>query len=570
MRQKIVIIITTFVFFLLISGLINLQVLHTAKFKELSSKNCIRLIPQIGCRGKIIDRNGDTIVDSILSYDVTVLPQEKNALSRTLSNLSLILNISLQDLIKSFKQGYISSSIPVTVARNIELKKAIALEELKSDTSGVIIQPHPVRSYPYGKLASHIIGYLNEIDHWRLTKLEDYGYKTKDIVGFGGIEEKYDYFLREEDGGTSLEVDRRGRTVRVVGFEPPKNGKNIQLTLDINIQKITEESLADRKGSVVIMDPNNGEIIAMASFPDFDPAVFIKQSNSTINALFDNPDAPLFNRAISGIYPPGSVFKAPVAIAGLETGKINSSTSFNCTGEVFVGKQKFACWNVHDQQDLIEALAHSCNTFFYRTGMLLGAQFIYDYAVKFGLGKSTGIDLPYESAGIAPNPIWKRMNRFKQWFEGDTVNYSIGQGDLLVTPLQIVRMMAVFANKGNLVSPYLVKNVEGKDISSYQRKIIKLSFKDSNIEQVRSGLRGVVSYPKGTGNILAMPDLSVAGKTGTAQATGGLSHAWFAGFFPFDEPKFAICVFLERGGPGHNACVLAKQIIERMKQEGLI
>ena len=570
MRIKIIGIITLSIFVFLVLGLLNFQLLQGKKYRDLSDKNCIRLIPQLGCRGKILDRNGEVIVDSVLSYDVMVLPQEAIDFDQTIARISRVLGISERSLKNKFQQSFISSSVPSTIAENIDIKKAIASEELKVDLAGVVIQPHPLRHYPYGDIASHVIGYLGEIDRWRLTKLEDYGYKTKDIVGFGGIEEKYDYYLRQEDGGTSIEVNRKGKIVRVVGFEPPQRGKDLQLTLNIKIQKIAEEALADKKGGVIMMDPYTGEIIALASSPHFDPGVFVAQMQDSIDTIVGSLDAPMFDRSISGVYPPGSIFKVIVAAAGLETGKISLSTSFYCPGEFHVGNQKFACWNTHNQQNLIEAIAHSCNVFFYNTGLLLGPQIMYDYAVKFGLSKPTSIDLPYEAGGFVPNPLWKKIYQLRHWFDGDTANFAIGQGDLQVTPLQMVRMMAVFANNGKLVRPYLLKSVEGKDISMYQRKAVKMPLKENTFRLIRQGLRGVVVFPKGTANVLSTVGIPVAGKTGTAQAAGGLSHAWFVGFFPYNEPKYVMCAFLERGGPGHYACLVAKQIIEKMKEEGLL
>lgn len=300
------------------------------------------------------------------------------------------------------------------------------------------------------------------------------------------------------------------------------------------------------------MEPNTGEILAMASRPNFNPYIFIKRSGYLLSHIFNNPDAPLFNRAISGTYPPGSVFKTIVSSAGLETGKINLGTISYCPGYLNVGNQKFNCWSTHGQQNIIEAIAHSCDVFFYRAGLILGPQMIYEYAVKFGLAKATGIDLPYEAGGFVPHPLWKKIYRFRNWYNGDTANLSIGQGDLLVTPLQMARMMAVFANKGKLVTPYLAKAVDEKDISGIQQKIVNLSLKQGTIEYARQGLRGVVSDAHGTGNILVGLPVSVAGKTGTAEVDGRKSHAWFVGFFPFKEPKFVICVFWNMEAMGLN------------------
>lgn len=570
MRAKIINITVIFLFILLGLGLINLEVLQGSKFKELSNKNCIRLLPQPGARGKILSRHGDTIVDNYIAYDTMVMPQDEQELEKDFSAVSRVLGIPPKELRENFKKNYLGPFMPVAIARNIEVKKAIALEELKMDFPGVVIQSAPLRHYPYGKLACHLLGYLSEIDRWRLTRLADYGYKTKDIIGYTGVEEKYDYYLRQEDGALSVEVDHRGRFVRILGFKPPRDGKDIELTLDLKIQKIVEDNLADKIGSVIIMDPASGEIIALASAPGFNPEVFVKKRNSSIASIFKHPDSLLLNRAISGVYPPGSVFKVVVAAAALEKHKINSATSFFCAGSMQVGRRKFNCWDTHQAQALVGAIAHSCDIFFYHTGLLLGAQDIHDYALKFGLSKPTGIDLPYESVGFVPDPLWKRIRRFQGWFDGDTANFSIGQGDLLATPIQMVRLTGVFANQGYLVEPYIVKKIGGEDISRYQKRISRLNLEEKTREYVRAGLRRAVADPAGTANVLSALPVSVAGKTGTSQVSRGQPHGWFVGFFPFDNPRYVICVFLEHGGSGYYSSVLAKQIIETMLKEGLI
>jgi penicillin-binding protein 2 len=570
MRTKVTSLTIIFLFLILSLRLFYLQIIKTNVFKELSSKNRIRLLPQEGSRGIIFDRKGNIIAGSQLCYDVMVMPESANQTDKLLTKVSEILGITFTDLKKAFKKNYTGQSLPVSVAENIDIKKAMALEELKADFSGLVIQPKPQRLYPYGRLACHVLGYLNEIDHWRLTKLADYGYKTKDIVGFGGVEEKYDYYLRQEEGGTSVEIDHQGRFVRVLGFKPPHNGKDIHLTLDLKIQKIVEEALYDRKGCVILMNPDNGQIIALASSPNFNPAVFIKKQNSGLNYLFNDPNAPLINRALSAVYPAGSVFKVVVACAALETGKLNLSKTFFCPGSMRIGRQEFSCWDRHDYQNLRGAITHSCNVFFYHTGLLIGAQTIYDYALKFGFAKITSIDLPYEAAGQVPSPLRRRIYRLKNWFEGDTANLAIGQGELLVSPLQLTRMMAVFANKGNLVTPYVLKAVAGRDISVEQNRITASSLKQSTIDYMRAALRNVVVDPLGTAHLLADLPVAIAGKTGTAQVSKGQPHGYFVGFFPFSRPQFVICVFLEHGGSGYNACVLAKRIIAMMLKKGLI
>jgi penicillin-binding protein 2 len=571
MKIKVVNWVIFFLFLFLSLAVLNLQLINSRRYRHLSNKNCIRLLPQEGCRGNILDRQGKVMVGNRLSYDLAIIPQDKAQTKKALLAASRVLGRDVDELERNFKNGFIAPFAPVVVARDIEVRQAIALEELKPDITNMIIQMRPVRDYPYGKLGCHIFGYLNEIDRWRLTKLSDYGYQTKDIVGFGGLEEKYDYYLRPEKGGLSLEVDHRGKFVRILGFKPPRDGKDIQLTIDLDIQKIVEDNLANRQGSVIIMDPSSGEIIAMASAPDFNPKLFVKKTNPTVlRNLFNDPQAPLINRAISGVYPPGSIFKLIVAYGALDTKKISTNKTFFCPGSMYVGRREFRCWDIHQRQNLSGAIIHSCDVFFYHSGLIIGAPAIHDYALRFGFGKATAIDLPYESSGFVPSPLWKKIRRLSNWFDGDTANFSIGQGDLMVTPIQTVRMVAVFANRGLMVKPYLVQAIDDKDISVYQRVPAGTKFKEATIDYIAEAMRSTVSEPSGTANILAISGVQVAGKTGTVQVPHGQSHAWFIGFFPFKNPKFAICVFLEHGGSGQVACMLSRRIIEEMLKQGLI
>jgi len=571
MRIKVIKWIIFFLFLFLGFAVLNLQLINGRRYRQLSNKNCIRLLPQEGCRGNILDRQGKVMVGNKLSYDLMIMPQDRAQTKKAILAASRILGKDVNELERNFKNGFIAPFAPVAIAKDIEVRQAMALEELRSDISSIIIQMRPVRDYPYGKLGCHIFGYLNEIDRWRLTELSDYGYQTKDIMGFGGVEEQYDYYLRPEKGGLSLEVDHRGKFVRILGFKPPRDGKDIQLTIDLNIQKIAESKLADRQGSVIIMAPESGEIIAMASSPNFNPKLFVKRINpAALRNLFNDPRAALVNRAISGVYPPGSVFKLVVAYGALDTKKLDTNKAFFCPGSMYVGRREFKCWDVHQRQNLFTGIIHSCDVFFYHTGLIVSAQVIHDYALRFGFGKVTAIDLPYESSGFVPSPLWKKIRRLSNWFDGDTANFSIGQGDLLVTPIQIVRMVAVFANKGLSVRPYIVKSIDGGDISAYQRGSSETKFKEAAIEYIADAMRSTVSEPTGTAHILAIPGVQVAGKTGTVQVPHGQSHAWFTGFFPFKNPRFAICVFLEHGGSGQAACVLTRQIIEAMLEEGLI
>lgn len=554
-------------FILIVISLFNLEIIQGRSFRGLGDKNCIRLVSQRGSRGRIIDRNGILIAGSKVSYDLIFMPQDGIREDSMEAKISSILGEEYDIKSKSLR---FNSSMPVVIANNLKLRQAVSLGQLKIDFPCINIQANPLRFYPNHKLACHILGYLGEIDRWRLTKLEDYGYKTRDIVGFGGIEEKYDYYLRDEEGGFSFQVDHQGRMVRTLGFKPPVNGKDVGLTIDLRIQKIVEDALDGKKGAVILMNPYTGEILALASAPGFNPNAFIGREGSSVSRLFKDPAAPLVNRAISAAYPAGSVFKLVVAAAALENKKIGRYTSFLCQGQTKVGRQDFKCWSTHGQQDVVEALAHSCNVFFYKVGLLVGAQGIHDYALKLGLSHATGFDLPYEKQGFIPSPLFKKISTLQSWFDGDTANLSIGQGEVLVTPMQITRMMAVFANRGYLVTPHITRSIDGRGMVRYRKKPEKVGLKQDTINWINEGLKGVISYPGGTGNVLSTVGIDIAGKTGTAQAPPKASHAWFSGFFPFKNPKFVICVFLEHGGPGYYSCVVAKRIIEDMLAQGLI
>jgi penicillin-binding protein 2 len=354
--------------------------------------------------------------------------------------------------------------------------------------------------------------------------------------------------------------------VRVIGYRVPQDGKDIQLTIDIRLQKLVGELISDQRAAIIIMNPHTGEILALASSPGFNPNIFIENSGYSIKDILSDSRSPLLNRAISGIYPAGSLFKVVVATAALEN--ITHIPKFFCPGSINIGKRTYKCWNLHEEEDIVEAIIHSCNVFFYRLGLLLGPDLIAEYAHKFGLGNPSGIDLPYEKAGFIPTPFWKRIKRLENWYDGDTANLAIGQGELLITPLQAVRLMAVFANGGKLVTPHLIYALQGRQIKPPQ--VINLRLKDKTLSLMKMALKRVIADPSGTAYIAYKEDLEIAGKTGSAQVTKGRAHGWFAGFCPAKEPKIAFVVFLENGEAGYYACVLARQLFERMLSEGLL
>ncbi|MBU1871572.1 MAG: penicillin-binding protein 2, partial [Candidatus Omnitrophica bacterium] len=449
-------------FILLWIALFYLQIISFPQYHQLSQANRIRILPQPASRGRILDCNGNILAADDLSYNLLLIPESRQFPQEQISKLSKILSVSEEELKQEFSKKYTLPFVPLLLSEDLPLEQAVAIGQLKYDLPRIDIQVVPKRVYTLGNVTSHILGYMGEIDVWRLEQLKEYGYKVQDLIGYSGVEEVYDYILRPIEGGMQVEVDNRGRLSRILGIKAAKKGRDIQLTVDARIQKIIHDNLKDKTGSVVVINPQDGELIALASYPDFDPLVFQKGRASLINPLLNDPDAPLFNRAISGQYPPGSVFKVIVASAGIEKKKIGSSTTFICSGELKVGNRQFSCWGLHGEENIRDAIVHSCNVFFYNLGLSLGPQLINEYALKFGLGQRTGIDLNAEATGYVPYSLWERIRRRRSWYPGDTANLSIGQGGLLVTPLQIARMMAVFANGGKLIKPVLIKSIENE------------------------------------------------------------------------------------------------------------
>ncbi|MFC1658086.1 penicillin-binding protein 2 [Candidatus Omnitrophota bacterium] len=559
-------------FLFLLSALIYHQIVRFEEYSQLSQVNRIRILPQSASRGRILDRNGNILAGSTLSYDLVVMPSEKLIAQEQISKLSSILSLSEKQLKSKYSSGYTTPFTPVLLESDIPLTQAVAVGQLKYDLPQVSIQPNSKRVYPLGNVVSHILGYLGKIDVWRWEQLKQYGYSMQDLIGYSGVEEVYDYVLRPREGGMQVEVDSKGRLSRILGFKSPQEGGDIELTIDLRLQEIIYDSLLGHTGCAIVLDPVNGEVLALGSMPDFNPGVFQGNQPYLINALLNDADAPLFNRAINGLYPPGSIFKIIVAAAGLERGKIDLSSKFFCSGKKQIGQRQFHCWKTHQEEDIVDALADSCNVFFYNLGLRLGPQLINEYALKFGFGQRTGIDLNAEAKGFLPYSLWQRIKRPQRWFAGDTANFSIGQGQTLVTPMQVARMMAAIANGGTLVRPRLLKSETqaGQTLTSASLQAVNLPLSSKNLEIIRQGLAGAVNKTGGTAHSLSGIGVSVAGKTGTAQVAEATSHAWFAGYFPVDKPRFVLCVFLEHGGAGYYSCQVAKGIIERMLAEKIL
>ncbi|HEC68813.1 MAG TPA: penicillin-binding protein 2 [Candidatus Omnitrophica bacterium] len=548
-------------FSLIVGGLIYYQLIKGDYFFNKSTSNYIRLIPQPALRGLILDRKGKVLVKNSLEFEVCVFLKKPDV--NLLEKLGRLLGTSSEVLEKNFKRNFIASFIPTPVFQTADRERILKLEE--KNLPQVSIRLNPKRYVKPSYSISHIVGFVRKISKKDIF-LKKYGYDFREEIGYAGLELFYDNYLRGKPGGLQIEIDARGRINRILGKKKPTSGKTLSLSLDIDIQNIAYQSLKGFRGSLVLMESSSGKILAMASRPSFNVNLF-RESRDYFNRITKSRDRVLINRAIQGVYPLGSVFKTVVGLAGLEERKISKNSKFLCEGVFKFKDREFKCWTSHGWQDIVGGFLHSCNIFFYNTGLRLGSKIIEKYAYLLGLGRPTGIDLPFEKEGFVPSP--EKIKRLgKQWYPGDTLNLSIGQGYLLATPLQVAVVLNFFASRGWLIQPYLVEKIGDLNISLKKREFLGLNL--ANIELINKGLREAVRNKEGTAHILEDLNLEIAGKTGTAQVRGRKSHAWFAGFFPYKEPKYVIVVILENAGSSTNACKVAYNFLSQLKEKKLL
>jgi len=557
---------------LLLTALFYFQIIGYGYYRSLSLKNTVRTIPLEASRGAIYDRKGIVLAKDDISFNLVLIPQEISDLGNTLNMLSVVTGRKREDLEAIYRKNYRLPFVPADIISNIPPEKAFKMEERLVDIPGAFIWSVPKRLYPNGRVGSHVIGYIGKIADSELKRLKDYGYSMRDLVGKNGVEQQYDAYLKGDDGGIQIEVDSRSREVSRIGFKEPRKGKDLTLTIDLGLQRFVDMLFKGKKGACIVMESQTGRVRALVSSPEFDPNIFVTGKDADRLKILRDTGHPLLNRAVTGTYPPGSTFKTVVAYAGIATGTVKETTSFLCTGVFKLGNTSFRCWKEsgHGYQDIVQALTHSCNVFFYSLGKALGAEQIYRYALSFGLGSLTDIDLPQEVKGIAPGPMWKRFALKAPWYEGDTINYSIGQGYLEVTPIQMLRVITIVANNGFCPQPYVVEDIEGVKIS--HRREYSPRLRPEFFKMVRAGLFDAVNGPTGTGQNAKVNGLDISGKTGTAQAGPSReSHAWFIGFLPSNEPLISLVVFIEHGGKGgEDAASIARLTAVYLKENGFL
>ncbi len=552
-------------FFSIGLGLFSLQILQGSQFHQQAERNRTRLIHLPAARGSILDRHGVPLVEDRIRFELAIFPQDLKDPSETWVRLSPLVGISPEELARRYRKGYQGFFAPVPLVRNLAPQTAFLLEEKKADLPGTLIRPIPVRRYLSGPAMGPVAGYVGLIAPEELTHLKPYGYTFRDLIGKEGLEQQYDRYLRGQDGGLQVEVDNRGRLVRQLGYRVPQRGRQITVSLDGRLQEFCYSLLKGGPGAILVMDPRNGDLLACVSSPSFDPNAFLDPARQgEVRAALRGAERPLFNRAMRSAVPPGSIFKLAVAYAALKTKKISSGTSFECPGFFQLGRGIFRCWREegHGVQGVCEALEHSCNVFFFHTGRRLGVEGIRQAALTFGLGRPTGIDLPRETRGLVPDPAWMMARAQQPWQEGDTISFAIGQGPLLVTPLQMLVMVSTIALDGNVPRPHLLLGIEGEEEKKNSRRSDRILLDSEALTAVKIGMERVVSSSTGTGRLARLPGLTAAGKTGTAQVPRGKPHAWFLGYAPADHPKFTFLIFLEHGGKGgEGAAMVARDLL---------
>lgn len=562
-------------FALLIVALAYNQIAKGTYYFQLSQNNRIKLVRLPAGRGSIYDRNRNTLVGHRLVFNVALLAQEAKDVQQVFKTISPLVGIPQEVLFREFKRNFTAPFIPVVIASDISKESAIVLESRESDIPGLMVQTELLRDYRLGRSFCHILGYLGSASEEEIAINRKYGLGNRDLLGRGGVEKEFDRYLRGQTGGMQVEVNNRGYKVKILGMRQPRKGQDIHLTVDAQLQEFIYGLLEGKKGVCIVMDVENGEILSMVSKPDFDPNLFIAAANrkpeasGSMRKLLSSEEAVLINRAISGTYAPGSIFKLIVAAAGLETDEISARDNFNCAGSLRIGNREFFCWKLdgHGSQSLTKAIAHSCNVFFYKLGLKLGVEKLTLFARKFGLGAKTDVDLPFESSGLVPSKKWKLKTCRERWYDGETANFSIGQGYLLVTPLQIVQAISAIANGGYLVRPHIVKAIE-KEPSGITRR--KIGLRRQTLEVISEAMRQVVCDQHGTGYRANIPGVEWAAKTGTAQTAGNNSHGWFGAFYPFSHPRISVLVFLEHGGSGGEAPArIAREVIEYIEKNKL-
>ena len=546
------------------------QVVHGDHYRTLAEENRLRNLPIEAPRGLIHDRHGRRLVENVPSYNLMLDPARADDTAESLRFAAGILDRPEADLRALLERPNRAAPYkPVLIAEDLSLAQVAHFNAVALEHPEFEIDVRHVRLYRHGPFTAHVLGYLREAAEAELAAPES-PYSAGDLVGRSGIERRYDLYLRGEDGEQVVTVDSRGRLQAESGRRPARPGNRLDLTLDLELQQVAAVYFEDKVGSALVMDPDSGELLTLVSAPYYNPNVFARRlDREQWRQLIEAPNDPLQNRALQNSYPPGSVFKIVVATAGLSEGTVRPSETVFCNGATRIYNRRFRCWRRagHGRVDLRDAIKESCDVYFYHLGQKLGIERIADYARRFGLGRRTGLDVGGEKTGLVPDPEWSLRVRGDRWYPGETISVAIGQGPLLVTPLQVATLMATVINGGRRVVPHL----------SHEQA---MPATDSGLDPgplavVQEALRAVVEE-RATGAAARVAGLLVGGKTGTAQVVRQKTwvdskdlpyeqrdHAWFASFASDGDRRLVVVVFVEHGGKGSTAAApLAKLLYE--------
>jgi penicillin-binding protein 2 len=530
-------------------------------------------------RGLIYDRNGVLLANNVPSFSLYVTLEDVKDREALIQQLTDLLGLD-PVLVRKKLTGRGSKLLPRKVKDRLTLRDATVIESHRLDLPGVMIQVESQRNYPGGVTASHLLGYVGEVSADQLEKPEFADLHQGSVVGQYGVEKSFDRHVRGQAGQKSVEVDALGHEKKASVVEKPQAGNDLYLTIDARLQKVAESLLGEEYGAIVALDPTNGDVLAMASRPAFDPNILSRElTPKQWMEIVQDEGRPLNNRAAQGQYPPGSTFKVPMAVAALESHTMTPSSTVHCNGGYQFGRRLYHDWKAggHGNVDLHAALVHSCDVYFYTVGQRMGIDVMADYGKDFGLGKGTGIELPSERSGIMPSTEWKQKARHQAWLPGETISAAIGQGYVTVTPLQMASMIGTVANDGVSYRPRLVQAVMDRLTGHLQELPAvprgKVNAKPETFRLIKEALADVVKV--GTATKAKSPLVTIAGKTGTAQTSALRTgpekdipkkfrdHAWFVAFAPVESPKIAVAVLGEHLGHGGSAAApLAKEVIE--------
>jgi penicillin-binding protein 2 len=562
------------VFFVLGARLWQLQIIQGTEYALRAERNRVRNIQLLAPRGAITDRNNVSLVDNDSSKDVLLYRESMKNRAATIGFLTEKLGVKPEDIETQFRRSRgMGLYYPIVIKKNADMRDISVIEAHRRDFPEIQLESEPRRKYHFGNLAAHILGYLGEITEEELASNMFHEVASGSLIGRSGVERMYNQVLTGKDGNRQVSVDSMGREFEQLSRTDSVVGNYIRLTIDLDLQGTAEKALEGKVGAIVAMDPRNGEILAMASSPSFDPNSFSTRiSSSEWNELINDPDHPMQNRAIQNTYSPGSIFKLIMSDAGLEEGLLDGDVSVTCKGYAEYYGRIFHCGqkNGHGTVHLDQAIQKSCNIFFYELGKRLGIEKIYEHAHALGLGERTGIDLPEEKSGVMPNSEWKMRTRHAKWYAGETISVSIGQGAISTTPIQILRAVSAIATGGLLTTPHVLLNAENSPELGGKWPVRSIPIGEEHARRIRQGMWQSVNGG-GTGHNAAVAGRDICGKTGTVQVIGNENrqlkreefedHSWFAGFGGRDNPEIAVVAFIEHGGVGGVAAApLAKLI----------